>query len=125
MSKISLDTKSTTMTKTPPEDLTDDDLEGLEHLGCSSGTSTPPMVRDAIVRACTEIRRHRVAQIASMERVRGIVRSALTEVIETQWWKVGKLPWMEPEIAEAIAARVASQLRLRHEAARPRHLSSM
>ncbi len=47
------------MTKTPPEDLTDAELDGLEYHGCSSGTTASPMVRDAIVRACAEIRRHR------------------------------------------------------------------
>lgn len=39
--------------------LRDDELEALEYHGCSSGTSTQPMVRDAIVRATRELRRHR------------------------------------------------------------------
>lgn len=33
------------------------DLEGLRYHACSSGTSTPPMVRDQILAACAEIDR--------------------------------------------------------------------
>jgi hypothetical protein len=42
--------------------LTEAELEGFEYHGCSSGTSMAPMVRDAIVRACAEIRRWRAVR---------------------------------------------------------------
>lgn len=39
--------------------LTEQELSGFEYHGLSSGTSTQPMVRDCIVKACQEIRQHR------------------------------------------------------------------
>jgi hypothetical protein len=48
-------------------DMTDEQLDEFEYLGCSSGTSTPPMVRNAILQAVAEIRRHRAAQTANEE----------------------------------------------------------
>ncbi len=40
--------------------LTHSELESLEYHGCSSGTPTPPFVRAAIVKACAELRQHRI-----------------------------------------------------------------
>lgn len=35
--------------------LTDAELESLLYHACSSGTPTPPMVRDAVTKACLEL----------------------------------------------------------------------
>jgi hypothetical protein len=59
--------------------LTDDELEAFEYHGCSSGTDTPPLVRNAIVRATQEIRHHRAAIAAD----KGRVRAALVAAIDT------------------------------------------
>lgn len=60
------------------DDLTDDELNGFEHYGCSSGTPLPLGAPDVIRRACAEIRRHRVAQGVLAERVPGAVRHAIS-----------------------------------------------
>lgn len=39
--------------------LTDDELDSLEYHGCSSGTSTPQILRTAILQAVAEIRSSR------------------------------------------------------------------
>ena len=54
--------------------LTDEELESLEYHGCSSGTGTAPMVRDAIVKATTELRAYRAA--LTPERVDHVSRLA-------------------------------------------------
>jgi hypothetical protein len=50
-----------------PKVLTDAELESLEYHGCSSGTSTPPMIRDAIVKAARELRGRRAARLTVEE----------------------------------------------------------
>jgi len=57
-------------------DLTHDELHALQYHGCSSGTSTQPIVREAIVRAVAELQRHRAALAADKERVCSVVREA-------------------------------------------------
>jgi hypothetical protein len=44
-------------------DLTDAELEAARGHGASSGTATPPPIRDAIVRMVAEIRRRRAADL--------------------------------------------------------------
>jgi len=44
--------------------LSDVELDALEYHGCSSGTSTPQLVRNGIVRATSELRQRRAADAA-------------------------------------------------------------
>lgn len=48
-----------TRIETPLVPLSDLELDALEYDSCSSGTSTAPIVREAIVRACQELRQRR------------------------------------------------------------------
>lgn len=96
----------------PDVPLDDEEVDALEYHGCSSGTSTPPMVRDAIVRATREIRRHRKTTAADEEHTRQIV----TEEIKRE-------PWLTHEhgiagicittIADRVARRLAVHGRTR------------
>lgn len=52
---------------TPETPLTENELEGFLYHGNSSGTSTPPIVRDIIVRACLELQRRRKKERAAAE----------------------------------------------------------
>lgn len=65
---------------------------------------------DALGNTHTKIRHPYAVQTVHTEQVRSVVLNAISEIAETRWWRVGKMPWMEPEIAAAIADRVASQL---------------
>lgn len=52
-------------------------------------------------------------QTTSTEVVREVVREAIGHVAETHWWREGGRPYAEPEIVDAIADRVATQLAAR------------
>lgn len=56
---VSVDETSSGGRPVTQEDLSDSELDDLEYHGCSSGTATPRVVRDAVVRATQEIRRRR------------------------------------------------------------------
>jgi hypothetical protein len=66
--------------------LTDAELESFEYHGCSSGTSTQPLVRDCIVRACAEIRdlRARLLTPDDASWLRGAVATGIHEPVATQ-----------------------------------------
>jgi hypothetical protein len=89
-------------------DLTDEQLESLEYHGCSSGTGTPPILRDAIVRAVAEVRLHRAAVRADRERVRATVVAAV-DVTAVENVDGGRSSWTGKFI-DAIADRVADAL---------------
>lgn len=48
-------------------DLTDGELEAAHWHGSSSGTTTPQLVRDALIRMVAEIRRRRAADLVGDE----------------------------------------------------------
>lgn len=48
--------------------LPEQDLSSLEDHAASSGTDTPPIVRNAILRACSEIRRWRKLSLSRLEK---------------------------------------------------------
>lgn len=60
-------TKFTKPTTDTP--LTKDELSGLLLHACSSGTPTPPMVRDLVVRLCVEVTARRANDITGFEQV--------------------------------------------------------
>ncbi len=64
----------------PNVELTDDELSSLEYHGCSSGTGAPMILRDAIVRACTEIRRRR-SDAAALREAFTMPKSPLEDAI--------------------------------------------
>lgn len=88
------------------EPLTATMLDALEYYGCTSGTSAPPIVRDAIVRATQELRRRRAAEIANEEQVGDVVREALSEAAEVM---SEGYECVTPTL-DAIADRAAKQL---------------
>jgi hypothetical protein len=50
------------------ERLSEEELAALEWHGCSSGTGTAPVLRSAIIRAVTELRARRAADLTVAER---------------------------------------------------------
>lgn len=51
----------------PAPRLSNANLEALLYHGCSSGTPTPPMVRDGLVKACVELQQRRAADLTATE----------------------------------------------------------
>lgn len=63
--------------------ITDDEIEGALWHGCSSGTSTPPLVRDVLVKLCTEVRRLRaLINVPGTENFLNDVRNEAAHQIE-------------------------------------------
>lgn len=72
--------------------LTDMDLDALIQHGCSSGTQTPPLVRDAIIKAGLELRSRRAADLSDEE------REALRSVVDLLRADGDRFPnWMTDE----------------------------
>ena len=78
------------------------DLEGLRYHGCSSGTATPPMVRDQIVAACAEIDKLR-GEVANL---RGEIRDR-----EAAWDKEAERHERDHRAAAGMIEDLRAELR--------------
>jgi hypothetical protein len=97
-------------------DLHDDEIESLEYHACSSGTSTQPIVRDAILRAIIELRRRR-AEPAAVEREimrqRDEHRAALNRIAD-RLHVVHEDPKIEAKVAAVSLDREVKEVALQN-----------
>ena len=88
-----------TYAERPPHvDLSDDELAAVEYNALSSGTTTAPMVRDAILRMVTEIRHNRERQYAASV---GKLIVCLPAALD-QWAAMGVAEDVRPVFVECL-----------------------